>query len=124
MRISDWSSDVCSSDLLRAWRKTRRTPRSSRPWPLRLPTLLRSLIAPLLIAERLDRIEPRGPPGGIERRQEGQRQGDHHDEGDLERVDLGRHAREKVDLRWKQFHLQQSLQPLADRLDEIGRAHV
>src|SRR3546814_1494128 len=83
----------CStSRLLRAWRKTRRTPRSSRPWPLRLPTLLRSLIAPLLIAERLDRIEPRGPPGGIERRQEGQRQGDPHDEGDLERVDLGRHA--------------------------------
>src|SRR3546814_14958700 len=67
----------CStSRLLRAWRKTRRTPRSSRPWPLRLPTLLRSLIAPLLIAERLDRIEPRGPPGGIERRQEGQRPGE------------------------------------------------
>src|SRR3546814_14972637 len=62
-----------TSRRLRACLNTRRTPRSSRPWPLRLPTLLRSLLtAPLLITEGLHRIEPRGAPGGVERSQEGE----------------------------------------------------
>src|SRR3546814_20094882 len=85
----------CStSRLLRAWRKTRRTPRSSRPWPFRLPTLLRSLIAPLLIAARPDRIEPRRPPCGREPRQATKRQGAPPAAGDLGDVDPSRAARE------------------------------
>src|SRR3546814_4521043 len=72
-----------TSRRLRACLNTRRTPRSSRPWPLRLPTLLRSLLtAPLLITEGLHRIEPRGAPGGVERRQEGEDEGEAHHDGD------------------------------------------
>src|SRR3546814_17879841 len=45
MRISDWSSDVCSSDLLRALEITARRARADRtitPW-LAVPALLRSM---------------------------------------------------------------------------------
>ena len=47
---------------------------------------------PSLIAQRLDRIEPRGPPGRIERRQERQHQRHQRRPARPRRVDLGRHA--------------------------------
>ena len=39
------------------------------------------------VAQPLDRIEPGGAPGRVERREERQRQRHHHDGGDLARVD-------------------------------------
>src|SRR3546814_13224784 len=67
MRISDWSSDVCSSDLLRALEITARRARADRtitPW-LAVPALLRSMqitqaVLPCLtIGAKALRLSPR-----------------------------------------------------------------
>src|SRR3546814_2194667 len=67
MRISDWSSDVCSSDLLRALEITARRARADRtitPW-LAVPALLRSMqitqaVLPCLtIGDKALRLSPR-----------------------------------------------------------------
>src|SRR5690349_2296903 len=64
---------------LASWMTSSRLP----PWAkVRvMPDAARTTLSTSLIAQRLDGIEPRGPPGGVERRQEGkaERHRDHQD---------------------------------------------
>src|SRR5258708_26361683 len=77
-----------------------------------------------LIAKRLDRIQPGGAPGGIDRRQEGERQG-HGDHGeDIAPVEDRRQPRAGLDLGRKQSGPGQTLQQLADGLDVAGKRHA
>ncbi len=55
--------------------------------------------SPLLVAQGFDRIEARGPPGRIERGEDGEHEGHHHDRDGLARIHLRRQLREIVELR-------------------------
>src|SRR5512138_1353431 len=117
----------CStSSRSRPWRNTRRTSRSSRPWPLRLPTWAKPAlpIAPLLIAERLHRIEAGGAPRRIERREEGENEREADDDDDLPRVDHRRQAREEVDFRLEELRAGHGLENLADGLDVLRESEA
>ena len=65
---------------------------SRRLRPCRKPRTIpsRDNAAGSLIAQRLDRIEPRRPPGRIDRRQQRQRQRHANNRDDLHGIDLGR----------------------------------
>src|SRR5216683_2904329 len=73
-----------------------------------------------LIAQRLDRIETRRAPGGIERRQEGEPEGHHQHGRDFAGVDLRRDLREEIDRLVEERDVQHVLQELADLLDIRG----
>src|SRR3546814_19457425 len=53
MRISDWSSDVCSSDLSRLI-----------SWSIARPTTSRGASSPRLSCRSMKRLPPPGTPGG------------------------------------------------------------
>src|SRR3546814_13932433 len=59
MRISDWSSDVCSSDLPRAGLRSRLVAGARPPWPV----LQQARPAALCGARLQCRVDPRARPG-------------------------------------------------------------
>src|SRR5579872_6660900 len=99
------------------------TPRStSRLWPacLKVRTTPSSASADSLITERLDRIEPRRAPGGIERREERQAEGQGHHADDVGRVDLRGNAGKEIELRREDIEPQVGLEKGPDRRDVRG----
>src|SRR3569833_1016209 len=80
-------------------RRERSSPLNTSSWPS--PSLyFRVMVSSRrtsLIPQRLDRIEPRRPPGWIERGKEGQHQRHHHYRCHFARIHLRRHAGEKID---------------------------
>ncbi len=73
-----------------------------------------------LVAQRFDRIEPRGTPGRIDRRQN-RKDERHADDGcDILCIDDRRKPRQEIKLGRKEIGVQQPVQDLPDRLDIVG----
>src|SRR5262245_53680622 len=103
-------------------RTTSETPRSTSsrapPWSkLRLTCLRTRMPSALsLIAQGLHRIEPRSPPGRVDRGREGESQGEHHDQRDLPNIDDCRQPREEVDDARERKVVLEAAEPAADAL--------
>src|SRR5688572_17943628 len=102
----------------RTWRSARLiTSRKPLPaWRKRCWTFFNSS-AGLLIAQRLDRIEPGRAPGRIERRQQGQYQRHDDDQRHFDGIDDRRQLGEEVHRLVEQWHTGQPLEPAPDGLD-------
>src|SRR5690606_28748727 len=74
-------------------------------------------LRPSFVTQRVGRRDRRGTPGGIDRREHGQRECDDRDQRDVERVHLGRHFRHVVHVAREDLEPERALEPRHDHVD-------
>jgi len=76
------------------------------------------------IAQRLYRIEFRGPPRRVQGGKKRKSQRQHNDVHDVLPIDNGRHVGQKVNVRRERIRARQRLNDLADAFDVFGNDHA
>src|SRR6185369_3048593 len=96
-------------------------------WPLaclKLCRMPRSSRTALLIAQSLHRIEPRSPPGWINRGQQRDHEGHAGNPGDIPGIGDRRNMRQEIDGLIEEIGAGEALQELANALDVIGNRNT